>query len=486
MSGKRQNIKSLSNDNARDIAVNVLLAFERDKHQIQASLDEIFRIHRLGPRQKHLAGELAYGSCRQMITLDYLIKRHSHRNIRHIDPVVRQILRVGLYQMIYLSGTPDFAAVHEAVDQAKKWGGRGADKFINALLRSVQRDIEGPINQQDQYRIRATLWMDQQTGCQFKTDFLPDPTKNPSKFFSLAYSHPLWLIERWLKRYDQSKVRALCLANNARPCLTLRINNLQCNSSEFTEKLTEANIQSVIKDQAIQLIDRASPDQLPGYNQGWFSVQDITAMNAVKILNPRPGDKVLDLCAAPGGKTTQLAESMNNTGQIVACDVTEDKLERIRDNCRRLGISIVQTHLVQDLPALAQHEDLFDAVLVDAPCSNTGVLARRVEVRHRLKPIHLNRLADLQTDLLNQAAVMIKNGGKILYSSCSIEPAENELLIRKFLQANDSFELVEEKFYFPENQTLIENDHSTPAPDAQKPHYQLWQDGGYTALLHRG
>jgi len=200
VSGKRRNNISINNDNARDIAVNVLRAFERDKHQIQTSLDEIFRIHRPGPRQKHLAGELAYGCCRQMITLDYLIKRHSLRNIRHIDPIVRQILRIGLYQMIYLSGTPDFAVVNEAVDQAKKWCGQGADKFINALLRSVQRDIDGPIIQQDTFRIRATLWMDQQTGCQFKTDFLPDPNKNPGKYFSLAYSQPLWLIERWRKR----------------------------------------------------------------------------------------------------------------------------------------------------------------------------------------------------------------------------------------------------------------------------------------------
>ncbi|MCP4712640.1 MAG: methyltransferase domain-containing protein [Planctomycetes bacterium] len=369
-------------------------------------------------------------------------------------------------------------------DQAKKWGGRGADKFINALLRSVQRDIQGPINQQDQYRIRATLWMDHQAGCQFKSDYLPDPTKNTAKYFSLAYSHPLWLIERWLNRYDQPKVRTICLAHNGRPPLTLRINSLQCNSLEYAEKLTEANIQSVIKDQAVQLIDRVSPDQLPGYNQGWFTVQDITAINAVKMLNPRPGDKVLDLCAAPGGKTTQIAESMNNTGRIVACDVTEEKLARITENYQRLGFTIVETCLNQDLPARTG-EDLFDAVLVDAPCSNTGVMARRVEVRHRLKPIHLSRLVNLQADLLNKASKLIKNGGKLLYSTCSIEPVENDLLVRKFLQSNDSFELVSENFYFPETQKLIEKAHSTPKASNQKPHYQLWQDGGYAALLQR-
>jgi len=468
------------------MAVNALLAFDHDHQIIQASLDVIFNTHRPETRQKNLAGELAYGACRQMITLDYLIKKHSHRNMRHIDPVVRQILRIGLYQMIYLSGTPDFAAVNEAVDQAKKCSGRGADKFVNALLRSVQRDIEGPINQTDQNRLRAILWLDQHTGCQFKSDFLPDPAKNPDKFFSLAYAHPLWLIERWRKRYDQEKVRNLCLTHNARPPLTLRINSLQVRPAEYAEKLARANIRAITKDQAIQLIDRTSPEQLPGYNQGWFTVQDVTAMKAVNILNPHPGDNVLDLCAAPGGKTTQLAESMNNTGHIVACDVNDQKLARIRENCRRLGISIVQTNLAQDLPAGDDQTGLFDAVLVDAPCSNTGVMARRAEVRHRLKPIHLNRLADLQIQLLNQAANLVRKGGRILYSTCSIEPAENELLVQKFLQSNDSFKLVSEKIYFPEIQKISEYDAPASLSDPQKPHYQLWQDGGYTALLYQG
>lgn len=176
MSKQRQEKDVLANENGRNIAVNSLLAFDREKRPIQQNLEELFgQADQLDRREKHLASELAYGSCRHLITLDYLIKRHSRRSVRHIDPLVRQILRVGLYQMLYLNRTPDFAAVSEAVQQAKACGHKGADKFINAILRAVQRDIEGPIIEAEENRPRATLWLDDRNGYRFSSDIWPEP-----------------------------------------------------------------------------------------------------------------------------------------------------------------------------------------------------------------------------------------------------------------------------------------------------------------------
>ena len=481
---KRRDIPA--NKNSRDIAVNSLLAFESKSRQIQPTLEAIFQSHEVEPRERHLASELAYGSCRQLITLDHLIKHYSSRSIRHIDPVVRQILRVGLYQMIYLSGAPDFAILNEAVDQAKGCGLTGADKFVNAILRAVQRDIKGPIIRSEKVPQRAILWLDEQKGCEFKRDIWPDPTKNTVKYYSCAYAHPSWLVEHWLKRYDEQTVRKICLANNARVRLTLRANQRFIRAEELAKRLNEAGIRAAAAGPGVRLLQGAVPEQLPGYGEGWFAIQDATAMKASMMLGPRPGQRVLDMCAAPGGKTTHLAELMDDTGAITACDISKEKLSQVEANCQRLGISMVQTCLPQELEEIIVQEGPFDAVMVDVPCSNTGVMGRRAEVRHRLKPVHLHRLTSWQKELLNQAARMVKKGGKILYSTCSIEPVENELLVEGFLRENRHFGREAEETYLPAAK-YVPTQHK-PAEDTEGKNraYQHWYDGGYMALLRGG
>jgi len=471
--------------------VNSLLAFERRQKSLQNTLSEIFRTGAPSAPEKRLAAELAYGSCRVLISLDHIISRHSARPIRKLDAVVRQILRVGLYQLLYLSRTPHFAAVHEAVQQAKACGRKGADGFINAVLRSIQRDIEGPITTGQSFRPRSVFWLDEKNGWQFKDNFLPDPNKNPAKYYSLAYGHPLWLVERWLKRYNEKTVRHLCLTNNSRPLLSLRANRLQCSAHELQERLEDSGWRVALHQETIYVLQAAMPEQLPGYSQGWFSVQDITATKATAMLEPKPGERILDMCAAPGGKTTHLAELMANEGCIIACDVRPQKLRLIEENCMRLGISIVKTCLAGDLPKLSKEQGPFDRILVDAPCSNTGVLARRVEVRHRLKPVHIPQLRTKQKELLRKAGKMVKKGGTILYSTCSIEPAENDKLVQEFLQESYSFRLLEQKTFLPDKSLP---DTGGEFPDSSGENMQatgqekvisseLWCDGGYTAVL---
>jgi len=477
----KQKTASLDNDSARNIAVNSLLAFEGKQHYIQDTLEAIFRARTLAERQRRLAAELAYGTCRQLISLDYLIARHSRRPLRRVDPLIRQILRVGLYQLIYLSATPDFAVVHEAVKQARMARLRGADGFVNAVLRSVQRDIEKPVRTGQEARARATLWLDGQRGCQFKGDFLPDPARNPDKYFSLAYAHPRWLIDRWLKRYDRETVRSICLANNARPPLMLRVNSLRCAPDELLRRLVEAGFSARHSGPGIELLQPAVPQELPGYGEGWFCPQDVTSMSVAPMLEVQPGQRIVDLCAAPGTKTTHLAELMGNKGSILAGDVSREKLALIEQNCQRLGISIVRTCLVQQLDDLCERQGPFDAVLADVPCSNTGVLARRVEARHLLKPVAIQRLARKQMEILKKASQLVKPTGTVLYSTCSIEPVENELLIERFLDENKDFGLLKQKLSLPTASSCQRSTSDGPNGSACWRH----QEGGYAALLQR-
>lgn len=295
----------------------------------------------------------------------------------------------------------------------------------------------------------------------FKSEILPDPAQDAAEYLRAAYAHPAWLVRRWLECYDQRVVREICVADNARPPLTVRPNTLRCSCEQLLQRFVEAGLDAKEAGAAVQLAGSAAPRELPGYGEGWFTVQGPTAMAAAPLLGPRVGERVLDLCAAPGGKTTHLAELMSNAGAVIACDVSGDKLDRVDENCRRLGISIVQTHLVEELSHLVAAGGRFDAVLVDVPCSNTGVLARRAEVRHRLRPEMFGPLVQQQTELLERAVSVVKAGAAVLYSTCSIEPVENQLVIEKFLRDRDNVTLQTEQLTLPSQ----------------------WADGGYVALL---
>ena len=467
----------LPNDSARNVAVNAILTFDRHAARIDDFLDDAFRNAALDSRDRRQATELAYGTCRHLITLNHIISRHSNRPLRRIDPLVLSILRVGLYQLLYLTGTPDFAAIDQAVEQAKA-ATTGAT-FVNALLRNVQRDIESPrgtdaasvttatLADQDD-RPQSTLWLDRTTSLRFKTDVFPAPGKRPAKYLSLAYSQPPWLIERWLKNHSIDTVRNICLAHNSRPALALRPNPLRCTATELLDNLEQAGFSAISCNDAVQLIDPASATELPGYNEGHFAIQDPAAQAVAPLLNPGPGSRVLDLCAAPGGKATHLAELMSNTGTVIATDLNDNKLIRIRENAQRLGLTIIHPHTIDKLDGLVAADGPFDAILVDTPCSNTGVLARRVEARHVLKPITIQKLTTLQLELLHRAARLLTPTGRLLYSTCSIEPTENQLLIRRFLAEAPSLQCASEQLWLPT---------CRPHPD------ELSHCGGYAALL---
>jgi len=279
-----------------------------------------------------------------------------------------------------------------------------------------------------------------------------------------AFSFPDWLMVRWLSRYDFDEVVRLGFWFNAAHGICLRVNALKTSREAMLSALSAAGLRASAgtHPQAIWLESPARIVDLPGYDEGWFSVQDESAMEAATMLSPRAGERILDLCAAPGGKTAHLAEIMQNEGHITAADIEADRLRMVETGCQRLGIRIVEPRLIRpdagDLP-----RERFDAVLVDVPCSNTGVLGKRPEARWRLVSGQITELADLQRRLLSRAADHVAVNGRLVYSTCSIEPEENEFVVEAVLAENSALKLVEEA-------------HAVPGQPA---------DGGYLALLYR-
>jgi len=309
------------------------------------------------------------------------------------------------------------------------------------------------------------------TGCEFDICFLPDSEVSPADYLSRVFSLPKWLVDDWLDRFGFEKTHQICFASNRKASIYIRPNRLRTTTQELAEKFRQANIDfeivpldtprpSSIEYRESRMIKLKSPravTALPGFAEGLFTVQDITAAQAVRLLQPQPEWTILDLCAAPGVKTTQLAELTGDSAKIIATDIDSDRLEKVRENTTRLGITSVTIHEISNLPKA-------DCILLDVPCSNTGVLAKRVEARYRIKPKAIKELTKIQSELLKTAAEMLKNQGKICYSTCSIQTRENRQLVRQFLLENQNFELESEKLTLPSAEDF---DH----------------DGGYVAII---
>ncbi|HEX9047409.1 MAG TPA: 16S rRNA (cytosine(967)-C(5))-methyltransferase RsmB, partial [Verrucomicrobiae bacterium] len=370
---------------------------------------------------------------------------------RQQRPALKNLLRLGLYQIFWLDRIPPHAAVHETVELAKHSGYGSQAGFINAVLRGYLRETDAI------KKILADMKISQP---------------------ALGWSHPEWLVDRWRARYGEEKTRQLLEWNNTPPKTYARVNSLKF-STEVGDQRSEASPSLLtsagpkIKDAGDLLTFwrnegveydfftrdwtgenlvfelKAHPpfNKLASLHHGWFYLQDPSTLLAPVVLGAQPGENILDLCAAPGGKTTFIAQMMNNEGKITACDIEPNRLRLVRENCARLGVTNVQ----MPLPSFVnpQTAPLYDRILIDAPCSNTGVMRRRVDLRWRIQAPELERLRTIQLDLLRQAAPKLKPGGVLVYSTCSLEPEENTEVIKQFLAANPSFRLESERQLLP-------------------------------------
>lgn len=403
----------------REIAVRALIEHANGREYIEDIVGAELGRSAARPEDRGLILELTYGAVRWQRTLDWLISRKTQGRTQ--KPALTTLLRLGLYQLFWLDRIPDHAAVHESVELAKQFGCGPQSGFVNAVLRGYLREKE-PTR-----KLLADL-----------------SAQSPA----LGLSHPDWLYDRWKTRWGADGAFRQMEWNNTPPRTFARVNTLRTDAAQLIERWRQREnvdfdfFQRDWTGENLVFLLKSHPPltQLGSFNDGWFYAQDPSTLLAVTQLDPKPRESVLDLCAAPGGKTGFVAQLMNNEGTILAQDTSAERLALIRENCTRLGVSCARAEIASPETSHIRKES-FDRVLIDAPCSNTGVMRRRVDLRWRIRPEEIDRLRVAQLKLLAAGADQLKPGGTLIYSTCSLEPEENGDLVGTFLTTNPLFNL---------------------------------------------
>ena len=412
----------------RRLASEILLKVDIQKAYADILLDQRIRIQRLQERDRALLTELVYGTLRWRGAIDAQLNRHLRRPLAETDPFIRNLLRVTLYQLLFLDKIPDYAAVNEAVQLAKKHGGGKVAGFVNGALRNFLR------------RNNETA--------------TPQATDDSIAVLAVKYSHPEWLVKKWLEYFGLEGAKELMRANNERSPLVLRVNTLKSDRRALLDLLERNGVTAVATQwspEGVWVQSGSAVDGLPGFHQGLFQVQGEASQLVAYLLASQPEERVLDACAAPGGKTTHIAELMNDAGEVTALDISARGIVKIRDNAARLGLTSVRalrSDASRDFPgSFLGH---FDRVLVDAPCSGLGTLRSHPEIKWHRNPSDIERLGRLQEKILDRVVPCLRPGGVLVYSTCTLTRDENEQVVESFLKAHREFELENAAGYLPE------------------------------------
>ncbi len=420
----------MSRTTGRELALEALELILSEGAYANQALERVLKNSTdLERREKAFCTSLVYGVLRHLYKIDFYLGRLLSRPLKSLKLPVQNRLRLGLYQLIYLTEIPARAVCHTAVEEIKQSRYAGLAGLLNGVFRSYLRREE---------ELKQLLWAE-------RTDLV--------KFLSIEYSHPQWLISRWLARFGEQVTKEILQANQTEPPLTIRVNQLNSDPDTLREKLSSYGIEvtpSIWQRQALSLMNLpGSLEELTEFQNGEFFVQDESSMWVAPLLAPQPGETILDLCAAPGGKSTHLCELMQDQGRVISLDQHQHKVGLIAENAQRLRLQSLQP-LLGDARQFKPDQGLMDAVLVDAPCSGTGVLRRRVDARYRKRPEEIHELVVLQREILNHAATLVRPGGRIVYSTCSIEIEENQVQIQDFLAAHPDFQAVPYQDYLPQ------------------------------------
>ncbi len=414
---KMEEVKELYSG-PRGIAVKILNRIDRTDAYLDKLIDVELKYSELSGPDKALLNEIVHGVIRWERRLDWILRGFYKGEFSKCIPDLKNALRVALYQILFLDNIPYYAAVNEAVEFVKKIHGEKSANLVNAVLRNIIRTIE-------ESEIRY-----------------PNQEEDEINFLGTYYSHPNWLVKRWIKRYGREFTERLMEENNQRPKLTLRFNSLLTDRESFEKKLQEAELRyrpSKYLKQFFVLLHLTNITDWNYFQQGYFSIQDESAGLPCILLNPQPGETILDLCAAPGGKSTFIAELMENKGKIIAVDKYESRIALMKKNVERLKITNIE-FLIGDSETIEISP--VDKVLLDAPCSGLGVLTKKPEIKWKKDSEDIKRLTGIQSRLIDNAAKLVKVGGTLVYSTCTIEPEENFEIIKKFLESHPNFELV--------------------------------------------
>lgn len=413
--------------NPRRTALDILMRVERDRAFAEPILDRELSLGTLEGPDRGLLTELVYGVLRRQGTLDFLVNAFAANRSSRLERAVLVILRLGLYQLFYLDRIPVSAAVNESVNLAKAVAPR-ATGFVNAILRRADRERQ------------SLPW--------------PDRENDPAAYIAARHSHPRWLVERWIEQLGVPEAEELAASMSEQAPLTIRVNTLKTTRETLMAEFAAAGIAGEPTSWAphgVRIASKAAVTALPGFSEGLFTVQDESSQLAALFLDPQPGERVLDACAAPGGKATYLAQLMENRGEILACDISAKKLRLVTEAATRLGIGIIRTVAADAAkPDAIPDGSPFDRILLDAPCSGLGVIRRKPEGKWWKTPEDVARLAATQRNILDALAPRLRTGGVILYSTCSTMEAENEGIIDDFLSRNGGFVLEDLNAFYPD------------------------------------
>lgn len=402
---------------ARETALRVLMDVENKGAYANLALGAALDEMEPGKADRAFTTELVYGVLRTRNTLDWALGQFLRRPLAGLTVPVRNILRLGAYQVLFMDRVPDSAAVNEAVKLARRYGHAGTVKFVNGVLRNLVRGRENIV--------------------------YPDPDKEPVEYIALRHSHPLWVVRRWLDQFGFAATEALCRVNNHPAPNTVRVNTLKTDTDTVLNKLLDLGVTATrgkYAEHCLYVEGFISLGRLAPFREGLLQAQDESSILVGQALSPAPGTRVIDVAAAPGGKSTHLAQMMQNRGEIVALDVHEHKIKLIQENCRRLGVEIVRPLLADARRLPAEFGAWADYVLVDAPCTGVGVLRRRPDARWRKEEAQVDELSRLQAQILDAAAGALKTGGILVYSTCTITREENQDQVRAFLSRHREFE----------------------------------------------
>lgn len=404
--------------NARELAMELLTRVEKEKAYSNLLLNKMLRQSGLDRLDAAFATELVYGTIQHKLTIDYYLGRFVSKGMAKLEPWVRNLLRLSFYQLYYLDRVPAHAAINEAVQLAKNKGHKGISGMVNGVLRNVERQKE--------------------------TLQIPD-SLDPVRQLSLRHSHPEWLAARWIRQYGDTVAEDICRANNEVPHVSVRVNTRKLTRDQLVADMRKQGIDATASPLApAGVIVRQAGNMADSvwYERGEITIQDESSMLVAEAVDPLPGMSVLDCCAAPGGKTTHLAEKMNNEGTVIACDIHEHKETLIRKQAARLGHSSIET-VAADARRLSEHfaKGTFDRILLDAPCSGLGVIRRKPDLKWAKEEQEIASVSRVQAELLEAVHELLKPGGILVYSTCTIEYEENEGQIRRFLERHKEFSL---------------------------------------------
>ncbi len=408
--------------NAREVVLKGLYRIEMEDAYTNQILKEILSGDGVALVDRGFVTELLTGVVRHRLRLDYVIERFSKIKLKKLSPWVHLILRMGIYQILFLERVPDSAACNESVKLARRYANGGAQGFVNGLLRTVTREKEN----------------------------IPLPMENPERT-SVAYSCPLWLTEKLIQQYGSEITEKILSSSHEKHPISIRVNRLSTNAEMLKKRLAEEGVQTSLDEENANRLfveGALNVNQSSAYKEGLYTIQNSSSMTAVEVLDPRPGETVLDLCAAPGGKTSYMAERMENQGRVYAFDLHPHKTELIRKSAQRLRLSIIETGVQDATESMDEWVGKADRVLVDVPCSGIGVIHKKPDIKWHRTSDDVEELCKIQKRILQNAAAYLKPKGVLVYSTCTILREENQEQITEFLKKNSEFVLEEERLIF--------------------------------------